>query len=358
MKYLFSILLICFVILSIQAQDTIVYYNRKGKAYTRSDYVQDMTSYIHITPFLYNSRNHFEIQDQRILTFEPNESINIGLRLMHKWLGLAFSYGPKNMQADKKGNTDYINFQLNSYGKKLGFDLYYTDYNGYYLENYRKFPVLDSIYGDIFPQRPDISTLSIGGNFYYLFNHKKYSYRSTFIQNEIQKKSAGSFLMSGSFSYFNIRGDSTIIPSSIRRYYESRSQFKNGDFYSFSLMPGYAHTFVIAHRFYFTASVTGGITAQYQQYSTEGRELVEKMVYIPRAMSRVGLGYNGQRFYGGLSSMIESYNLPLGQRTRLTYFIGSASLFVGFRFQVPNALKGISNKMDHPIPPFIFHKQH
>lgn len=356
LKLLLSTILICFGILSTSAQDTTIYYTKKGKPYTRAEYIEDMTSYIHIAPFIYSSRNHFEIQDQRILTFEPNESANIGIRVMHKWLGLAFSYGPKNLQADKKGSTDYINFQLNSYGKKFGFDIYYTDYSGYYLENYRKFPKLDSIFGDVFPQRPDISTLSLGGNFHYIFNNNKFSYRSSFIQNEIQKKSAGSFLLTGSFSYFNIRGDSTIIHPAIRQYYESRSQFKDGDFYSISVLPGYAHTLVAWHRFYLTFSISAGVTAQYQSYNTAGRENIEKLVFLPRAMSRLGFGYNGKRFYSGLTSMVESYNLPLGQRTKLTYFIGSASLFMGVRLGVPKSLKKISDKMDNISPTTLFQK--
>lgn len=331
--------------------------NKKGIKYTRATYVDDKTNLIQLTGFLYNSRNHFEVQDKRVLTFEPNESINFSLRFMHKWLGFAFSVGLKNTQAEKRGKTDYLNLQLNSYGKKFGFNLYYSDYSGYYLENYKRFPALVEAYGDNFPMRADISTTSIGGNAYYIFNHKKYSYRSTFVQNEIQKKSAGSFLLNGSLSYFSIRSDSAIVPKGINNFYELRSRFEDGNFYSLSLLPGYSHTLVFFQRFFITGSICLGATSQYQELFLEYNSGSSRWVILPRALSRFGIGYNGNRFYAGLTSMADAYNMPLGNQSKLTYFIASGSVYFGIRLQVPKALKKISNKMDRISPTFIF-QQH
>lgn len=354
-RYFFSILIVCFYFLKLSAQDTAVYMNKKGIKYTRADYVDDKTGYIQITPFLYNSRNHFELQDKRVLTFEPNESVNVGIRLMHKWLGLAFSVGLNNTQAERRGNTDYINFQLNSYGKKVGFDIYYSDYTGYYLENYKKFAELAEAYGNRFPIRSDISTTTIGANTYYIFNHKKYSYRSTFVQNEIQKKSAGSLMLNASISYFRISGDSAIVPRRINSFYEEQTRFEDGNFHSVSLLPGYSHTLVLFKRFFITGALLLGVTGQYQEFSQEDESTQTRWVTLPRGMSRFGFGYNGNKFYAGLTSMADAYNLPLGNQSRLTYFIASGSIYFGMRLQVPKALKKISKGMDYFSPALILH---
>ncbi len=339
-----------------QIEDSTIRYKKNGETYSRNDYVENMTRYIQLTPLLFASRNHFEIQDQRILSFEPNEAANIGIRLQHRWLGVAISYAPRNIQEDIRGRTDYMNLQLNSYGKKVGFDIYYTNYNGYYIENYKKFPELDSLYGHHFPLRPDISTTALGANFYYIFNQKKYSYRSTFIQNERQKKSAGSFMLNGSVSYFNISGDSTIIHPNIKRHYEPAAQFKEGEFYSVSILPGYAHTFVAWQRFYFTFSAFVGIMGQYQSYGGGQNGYTERFVLLPRGLSKSGFGYNGKKFYTGFSSMIDTYDLPLSKKSRVTYVIGSISFFVGMRIAVPPKLKKYSDALGNFDPLYMFHK--
>ena len=203
----------------------------------RNIYVEDRTDHINAALFLYSSRNGFTLNSRRNISFEPNEAIGYGIRLQHKWLGLAFSFAPKNIQEKRKGETDYTNFQLNTYGRKIGFDFYYMSYSGFYIENYRSFPVFNT-YKESYPQRPDMNTSSIGANLYYIFNHNKFSYRSGFVQNEIQKKSAGSFLLTASAGYYAISADSSLVPELLYRNDMFRSRLKEGHFTSAGLLAG------------------------------------------------------------------------------------------------------------------------
>jgi hypothetical protein len=49
------------------------------------------------------------------------------------------------------------------------------------------------------PQVRNLETFSLGGNGFYLFNSRKFSYKAAYLRNEIQKRSAGS-LSTGFFS--------------------------------------------------------------------------------------------------------------------------------------------------------------
>ena len=62
--------------------------------------------------------------NKKAIQYEPNEAPSIGLKLQHKWLGVCFTYGPKGIQNNEKGTSEYFNLVLNSYGKKIGFDIY------------------------------------------------------------------------------------------------------------------------------------------------------------------------------------------------------------------------------------------
>jgi hypothetical protein len=87
----------------------------------REYYVEDLTSKINVSLFTYNAKNSFSYDSKGKIDYQPNEYLGIGIKVMHKWLGLAYVYAPTNLQEKSKGTTKYSNFTLNSYGKKIGF---------------------------------------------------------------------------------------------------------------------------------------------------------------------------------------------------------------------------------------------
>jgi hypothetical protein len=279
----------------------------------------------------------------------------VGLKLQHKWLGFAFSYSPKKLQEDKKGTSTFTNLVLNSYGKKVGFDVYYLNYKGYYIQNYKSFPALDSLVSDgKFPQRSDLQTLSVGFNLYYIFNSQKFSYRAAFANNDWQKKSAGSFTLTTSFNYYQITADSTIIVRKLDHNAAEETKIKSGDFYSFGLMPGYAFTLVVAKHFFLTFTPSVGGMYQIQNYYTDTGLLVARHAIIPRYMARLGIGYSGSKFYSGFSSVGDAYSIPLAKNEVLNYTIGNVTFYAGIRLGVPKILKKPSDFLEKCNPGNIF----
>lgn len=324
---------------------------------TRSSYITDLTNHINITPFIHNAANGFVLHGKKNLRYDPNESIGIGLRLSHKWLILAIGYGPKNIQERKRGSTDYLNITLNSYGKRLGLDAYYLAYKGYYISNPAGIPNLAEAYGKTLPLLPGLSTLNIGCNVFYIFNHQKYSYRAPFVQNEQQKHSAGSFILTASYSYYKLSSDTGIVPSPAYSEIPPESRISQGTFNSISIMPGYSFTLIGFKRLFFTLSPSIGLMAQQQSYLIEKSSTQRNVLdIVPRAMSRLAIGYNGNRFYTGISSVIDTYNVPLANKDFLQYTIGGGSFYIGYRFNVPPSFQKASDKLEQLSPQNIIHR--
>ncbi len=340
-KYCFSCCFLLGLAISVQAADSL---NTKPRSY----YITNHTDKINVTPFLYFASNRFVFSAQKkSVQFTPNEAPSIGLKLQHKWLGFGITYGPKNIQDNEKGSSTYFNIVLNSYGKKQGFDMYYLSNKGYYIGNKKVNEDLKTTVPYVL--RPDLETKGIGFNVYYIFNHNRFSYRSSFIQNEIQNKSAGSFLLTLSGSYYAIKADSSVVPNIYQSEIILASQIRTGMFYSAGLLPGYSFTLVGWKRLFFTLSFSYGLVYQIQQYEAEAsnmEESVNRNLWISRGLARFSTGFNSTYFYCGISGMGDNYHIPLGSGNQLQYSIGSLQLFVGTRLSFPKKFAVISKSMD------------
>lgn len=338
---------LCFLvnIYALQAQDSL-----KRKQYPREYFVEDISEKLNVSLFTLNNKSDISLTAKAgaNLNYEPNDYLVYGVNIRLHWLGLAYSYAPKNLQAKEKSTTTYTNIKISSYGKKIGFDLYYLDYSGYFLGNTKDLSEL-KLPPKVNYVRDDLNTLNIGTNFYYIFNHKRYSYRSSFIQNEIQKHSAGSFMLNTSVNYYTLRADSSIVPRMIAPdKYSAEARIKQGDFYNICLMPGYGHTFVAFKHWFLTLSVFGGVNFQQQHYTSQlhqGERVFDEFEIIPRAMGRAGLGYNSSRFFAGINGVADVYNIPLGKNEHLNYSVGSASVYLGYHFNLPKSITKYTDKI-------------
>lgn len=340
---LVMILLNCtFGLTILKAQEKI-----ENRLVNRNDYVTNLTDMINVTPFIYAASNQFVFAaNKKSIEYRPNEAPSIGLKLQHKWLGFAFTYGPKRIQDAAKGTSAYYNFLINSYGKKSGFDVYYVSNKGYYIGNKKVMEDLNVTVPYIL--RPDLETKGVGFNAYYIFNNRKFSYRSSFIQNEIQRKTAGSFLVTLSGSYYAMKADSSVVLDIYHNQIELISQIKSGNFYTAGVLPGYAITLVGLKRFYVTFSLSWGPLYQIQSYTVDKTDMkVSRNLWITRGLGRVSAGYNAPYFYAGFSAVGDNYHIPLGAGNQLQYSVGNLQVFIGTRLKFPKKWKPVSDWMDN-----------
>ncbi len=319
----------------------------------RDSYIIDLTYKINVSPFILGSGNGFELRSNQNIRVRPNEIGSVGLRVSHRWLSGALAFGVKNVQSDKKGTTDFFNLNVNLYRQKWGFDGYYHSYKGQYITNDEIASLPQFAKTQTYPVLPNVSTVYIGTSAYWVANHKKFSHRASFLCNELQKKSAGSFLLMVSYSFFKMSSDTGFVPGDIRSNIPFSSQIVDGRFNSFSIMPGYAYTLVFAKKCYLTLAPSIGLMTQFQNYSTNGsteKGKTDGNVFYPRGMARAALGYNASRWYAGISAFVDNYIIQLPQNDLLIYNIGNANFYVGYRFNVPKKFRKFSKTINEYAP--------
>lgn len=325
----------------------------------RDSYIIDLTYKINITPFILGAANGFELRSTENIRVRPNEMGSIGLRVSHRWVSGALAFGVKNIQSEKKGTTEFFNLNINTYRQKWGFDGYFHSYKGQYITNDEIAALPQFIDNETYPVLPDVNTLYTGVNAYYISNHKKFSYRASFMSNEIQKKSAGSFVLMLSYSFFKMDSDTGFVPGDLQSTIPLSSQIIDGKFNSWSIMPGYAYTLVFAKKFFFTLSPSIGLMTQYQNYTTKGtteKGQSDGNVFYPRGMARAALGHNASKWYWGISAIVDNYIVRLPEKDLLIYNIGYANIYVGFRVNVPKRFRKFSKTINEYAPENIINE--
>ncbi|MBC7903382.1 MAG: DUF4421 domain-containing protein [Gemmatimonadaceae bacterium] len=219
--------------------------------------------------------------------YKPNTNLNMGVGFTYQSLTVNLGYGFGFLNPDRdKGKTKYIDLQSHIFGRKWSIDLMGQFYKGYYLAP----KGLASNSANNYYIRPDIRLNIMGIAGYRLFNPQKFSYRAAFVQNEWQKKSAGSFLAGAEVYYGVIRGDSSLVPTNLQENY-AQKDVKNLRFVRIGPGMGYAHTFVFKKSLFFTASLTGSLGVEFTRQNTVGGER-DKVSVNPGYIYRLVGGYN------------------------------------------------------------------
>ncbi len=283
--------------------------------------------------FTINPRSNGITQFLKPIVYRPSVRGSLGLGVQFKDLaiGLSFKLTQRPVIRNSQSESKYFDLTVHSYGKKLGYDIYYQDYEGYFIENLDN--LLNNFFGgDNLQRRDDIRLRNVSANVFYVFNPEKFSYRAAFTHDERQIKSAGSFILTGSLGYFAARGDSSFIPPDTDIAFDSRAYFRSNDFYTLSVTPGYAYTLLLGKKgLYLSAGVSGLIGLQYhegrtEQFSSSGFN------YFLKGLAKASGGYNGKKWIVALSLLTDIQ----GMNTEFVQYRTNnleASLFVGYRIQ-------------------------
>lgn len=125
---------------------------------------------------------HFDVE----MTANRKATLSVGVSYLG--ISLSASLNPAKML----GKYHDIELNINSYGRRFGFDVIYQDA--------KNFTGWDDHEGMERVELPDdmlkVSTLNL--NAFYVFNSRRFSYPAAFSQSYIQRRSAGSFLLAAS----------------------------------------------------------------------------------------------------------------------------------------------------------------
>jgi len=275
--------------------------------------------------------------------YEPNSNVNFGLGFNYKWLGFnaAFNFPFVNDDDDKLGDTRSLDLQADIYGRKYLLNVIYQDYEGFRLTNNDLLIPQISTRDTIFKKRNDVNTRAFGINGFYNFNNKKFSYLSSFIQNEWQKKSAGSFFLGGYFSLLDLKADSSFIPESLSNDFQYYQEVSQANFTTLGVSGGYAHTFVFLEHFFITLSAAVGIGGEMSRtvMSDEDEVYLREASLSYATFTRGAIGYNEDSFHVGMS-FSSNFNAYREQKiTDVIYQFGNVRFYLVKRFQLGKGKK-------------------
>jgi hypothetical protein len=163
---------------------------------------------------------------------------------------------------------------------------------------------------------------------------------------EVQKKSAGSFLLGTYFFLFNVTSDSSLVGSPFRPLFDSLSYLRSSTLQTYGLNIGYIHTFIFLKRFYTTISLVQGLGLEQTLYNSEsGKSFSSPLRGAAKINCRFALGYNLGRFYIGTMGIVDYFYFSSKTNTTFNFNMGKLCAFVGYRFYFLKTEKKILRKL-------------
>lgn len=257
-------------------------------------------------PFTFsNVKNHniyisnFYEEDAWVNYF-PNSPLFFGLGFDYKWM--TFSYAVP-MQSKKKKKGSNFNLFYGISRRKFRISLMYQQYQGFFQQD----PTLPRDWFDQnedFPFRPDISDYIFQGTFFYLFNHTRVSYRSSFLYFEKQLKSAGSFTLGTDFFVSGITADSSLVPSSLDSSFGEEVKRQKALDVNVGLKFGYMYTYVFHKNWHLSGHFSPTIYLNKDRLIQEINDLDSVSIFsrsIFLGLSyRLVLGYDNDSYFAGI----------------------------------------------------------
>ncbi len=269
-----------------------------------SSYIEDHTNDLTLRALGNYKFSGYDIGQYGInnsLPYKSNDNYSIGVGFSYRLVGLNLVVKAPfiNNDDDKRGKTKYIDLQTFLYLRKWTVDLYAQLYKGYYLSD--DAPLKTPFAPGTYLLRPDLQTGDLGFNVQYIFNNKRFSYRAAYVQNEYQKKSAGSFIIGGGAHYIDTKADSAVIPAGIKKAdFFGGSRYNKSRVVSVALGAGYAQTWIIKKRYFIMASGVGSIGINQTSLLEErGTGTSGSGLHLDGTF-RVAAGYNSPEYYAGI----------------------------------------------------------
>lgn len=309
-----------------------------------SSYVLDYTHMLTARAYFSTKFNAMVVDDRKLashIEYRPNTNVNFGMGASYRALTLNIGVGVPALNRDDslRGETKYLDAQGNMYGRRFAINLFAQTYRGYYIDQL-SFPgfTQDSGYaaalgGDRL--RPDIRQRNFGASVLHIRNNRRFSYRAAFNQDAWQRKSAGSWLVGGNFVYQGMRADRSVIPEAIDSSWREPLRFRRIDQIELGAMGGYAHTFVVMQRVYFSITACLGLGLVRNGSSVQQGEGYERRTHWGgnlRSQGRIAAGYNSARTNIGLSYVNEQSQTSLAPAAIYGWSVGNFRLFFVRRF--------------------------
>ena len=294
-----------------------------------SNYIENFTMETSVRLIGVTKINYFQIRDKTTqIMYHPDAKISLGAGITHKWFSLDVTFKSGIAEENAEGSKAF-DFQGGIFSPKQYLELTYKYYFGYYLRNSSN---LTQEINDSSKVREDIRTSYVGLDYMYAFNYGRFSFKAPFMYNEIQKKSAGSFIIGAGFLSYLLDGDHSILPEESKPDFNSKLAFESLNTINLSLEVGYMYSIVFLDNFYLTLSAIPGIVIVAGDYKINERKLIGLQPSL-RFKTMNAIGYNARRFYCGIQFTGNAFFTRLDKKAGIEIGHGKGKLFFGYRIK-------------------------
>jgi hypothetical protein len=313
----------------------------------RAYYIQEYPNHFFVWPVLKHRTLTFDISDRedenKSISFKPNNtaSMGFGMYIFEVGVEVAFAIPINEEQKQIFGESHSRDLQVNVLTKSWGVDLYFQKYSGFYKDDQRVKSAIDG------PNRADISTRNFGVAGFYVFNHREFSLRSSYNYSERQLKRRGSFILYGTINAFKADADSAMLSPAIRAGLGNGSDFEDITCTTLSVAPGYSYNYVW-RKFFINGTLTVGPAHHWVFYREEDGTEHYDISFNATTYLRLGVGYNSDRFFGGLGFVIQSRAVTF-EDIRFESASSTFRIMLGYRFKE----KGFLQKRAWDFIPFL-----
>jgi hypothetical protein len=272
------------------------------------------------------------------IEFRTATATRLGISFDYRWLGFEVFTRLPFSQAAEKGKTRNRGIFVRINKPRFWVNAVWQRFSGMYWSN-PDAAARTILQPGYFPIRDDIFCNLLHLNAFYIFSPNRFSNPAAQGENERQLKSGGSFLLGLGFFFDVMHGDQPFIPQSQATNFENLAQVNEIKARFLSLSGGYAHTFVLFKKAYFSIYMIPGLSRfNASQTTLSDEKRTAKGQWAPRLDLRLSMGYNTDKYFGGIMAQSIVNNQDLGQGTTFSNGFATLRLFFGRRFQMKRNL--------------------
>lgn len=317
----------------------LIIFSQKITSFSDSDHIEEMNDHLNLKLGIDNDISEYEFNDSNnSYSIVPNTDLRTTLSVNHRFISFKISYSPEflsNNNEELKGTTKVFRIQTDIFFKRWIQTLEYWKIKGYYIEGITN---SETLFDDPeFILLPELKTSVISGTTRYVFN-KNYSAKAVVNQHEIQRKSAGSFIPSLTYGYFEIKDKTS--PQELSTI-------------GLILNTGYFHTFVISHKWYSNLGISPGLGVEFNKLTIKSEEhdvISRNEELIFSLESHVGLGYNSKSFFGGIYFKVIGTSREENSIVKFNTARGIVQIFIGYRFKTPKFVEKSTDWIEDQNP--------
>lgn len=234
--------------------------------------------------------------------YQPNTPVSAGLTVGYKnySIGYGVARGLSDRQIRQRGKTEYTNYQFQYVKNKVGIDLFYQDFKGFYVAENALSPsfILQTVFNysdETSEQFPEMRQVGFGGNFYYFFNPQSFQYDAIFNQNKIPEGRGGTWVAMTSANQFTITNNGSLVPDSRSSDFDENSSISSAKIKTLGGLFGYGYQLVWKKNYYVGSMLLLGIGLGNQTLTNAS--IKSSYTGALRGYLKISAGYNTGRYF-------------------------------------------------------------